>query len=272
MRRGLLAAGAAAVALIYAGRLGLRVRPSPFPSFGGRQPAWETRPLPPGLPPPVERFYRRLYGESVPVIRSAVITGSARMRLGGISFPGRFRFTHDAGRGYRHYIEATFFGLPLLKVNETYLGGEARLDLPFGVIEGEPKVDQGANLALWAETAFWLPAVLVADPRVRWEEKDDSTALLVVPYGEAEERFVARFDGETGMLCLLEAQRYKSSTSGTKTGWRCEAGEWAVLGGHTVSSVGALTWADEGRPWAIFRAEEVTYNADVGGYIRARGI
>jgi hypothetical protein len=28
------------------------------------------------------------------------------MRVGGLSFPGRFRFTHEAGRNYRHYIEA----------------------------------------------------------------------------------------------------------------------------------------------------------------------
>ena len=99
MKRGLLAAATAIVALTYAARLGLRARPSPFPAFGGLQPEPETRPLPPGLPPPVERYYRRLYGGHVPMIRSAIITGRARMRLGGITFPGRFRFTHDAGRG-----------------------------------------------------------------------------------------------------------------------------------------------------------------------------
>lgn len=84
MKRGLLAAAAAVVALTYAGRLGLRARPSPFPPLGrGREP--ETGPLPPDLPPPVKRFYRRLYGGRVPLIRSAVITGRARMRLAGIT-------------------------------------------------------------------------------------------------------------------------------------------------------------------------------------------
>ena len=42
--------------------------------------------------------------------------------MAGIAFPARFRFIHEAGRGYRHYIEATVFGLPLMKVNERYLG------------------------------------------------------------------------------------------------------------------------------------------------------
>ncbi|MGI6317997.1 MAG: hypothetical protein ACOX1J_04595 [Dethiobacteria bacterium] len=46
------------------------------------------------MPPPVERFYSRIYGDDVPVITSAVITGRVNMRpVGGITFPGRFRFT-----------------------------------------------------------------------------------------------------------------------------------------------------------------------------------
>jgi hypothetical protein len=32
-------------------------------------------PLPDGLPAPVERFYRQVYGDDVPRIESAVITG-----------------------------------------------------------------------------------------------------------------------------------------------------------------------------------------------------
>ena len=87
-----------------------------------------------------------------------MITGRAEMRIAGITFPARYRFIHDAGKGYRHYIEATFFGLPLMKVNEHFLDGNARLELPFGVTEGEPKVNQGANLALWAES-MWLPRI-----------------------------------------------------------------------------------------------------------------
>jgi len=90
----------------------------------------------------VERFYRRIYGERVPVITSTVITGRAKMRSGPFTFPGRFRFTYDAGRGYRHYIEATFFGLPPMKVNETYLDGKDRMELPLGTTENEPTVDR----------------------------------------------------------------------------------------------------------------------------------
>ena len=258
------------IAMILLGWVGLKVDPKSFPSFQAQTSVSRTVPLPGGLPAPVERFYRELYGDSVPVIESAVISGRATMRLGGITFPGRFRFTHDAGRGYRHYIEVTLFCLPIMKINEHYLEGGARMELPFNVIENEPRVDQGANLALWGES-MWFPSLFVTNRRVRWEAMDDVTALLVVPFGEIEERFVVRFDPVAGMPRLMEAMRYKGEGSEDKTLWLNEISNWDILDGRKVFTVGTVTWFDEGKPWAVFRVEEIVYNADVRNYIGARG-
>ena len=185
-------------------------------------------------------------------------------------FPARYRFIHNAGQDYRHYIEVTLFGLPVMKVHETYLHGASRLELPFGVVENEPKVNQAANLGLWAE-AVWFPSVWVTDPRVRWERVDESTAALIVPFGAEEEYFIARFDPDTGLLRMLESMRYKEADDEAKTLWLNEAPQWDRIDGNLVPASGALTWIDEGTPWAVFTTGEVVYNVPVDDYIRTRG-
>ena len=143
---------------------GLQVPPAPFAAVGQSPAAQERIPLPAGLPAPVERFYRSIYGDTIPLLKTAVITGRGSMRpVGGVTMPARFRFTHHAGQSYRHYFETTIFGVPLLRVNEYDVNGSGRMELPWGADQG-PHIDQAANLSLWGEIAAWMPAVLLDRP------------------------------------------------------------------------------------------------------------
>ena len=99
--------------IILLGWLGLQIKPRPFSSHPEKTPALKTVPLPAGLPAPVERFYKTIYGDEIPVIETAVIKGGAVIAPFGLKMPARFLFVHNAGRDYRHYIEATWFGLPM---------------------------------------------------------------------------------------------------------------------------------------------------------------
>lgn len=256
------AAGGLAV-LLGAGWVGLQIPPAAFSPYSEGTGQAGTIDIPRGLPAPVERYVRTAMGDRVPRIASAVLTGRGRLRLSGVTFPTRLRFTHAAGHDYRHYIEATWFGYPLLRVTERYLDGHARLELPFGAVANEPKVDQGANLALWGEELFWLPSVLFTDRRVRWEAVDASTARLVVPFGADDDQFTVTFDAETGLLRRIEAPRYRSATDTEKISWWIEPLGWQTFHGLRLPSPVAVTWQDEGTPWLMMAVENVAYNVDV---------
>jgi hypothetical protein len=276
MEQVLLWVAAAIVALFVVFLVGLRVRPRPFPRYSGASGELDTIPLPEALPPPVERFYRVVYGPDVdaggvPLVSSAVITGRATLRIGPVTMPARFRFTHLAGLDYRHYIEATLFGIPVFKVNESYIGGRGRLELPFGTVENDPGANQAAALGLWAESG-WFPALFVTDPRVRWAPVDAYTALLYVPYQQGEEVFIARFDPVSDLLYAFEAMRYRDPGSERKVLWITEVVRWAAVDGHLTIAEATVTWLDQGTPWALFRTEELVLNADVSDYLHERGV
>jgi len=258
--------------ILLLGWLGLRVRPRPFPPYAERTPELETVPVPGGLPAPVDRFYRTVYGDRVPVIDTVVLTGRATIApVMGIPLPARFVFVHNTGREYRHYFEATWFGLPVLKVDEGYVDGASYFEAPVGTYYDDPNSNQGANLALWAEGVLF-PAILLTDARARWEPVDENTALLYVPFEDEEENFVVRFDPETGLVTTMEAMRFRNPGDRSKILWITRNEEGPTMpGSTTLNAVGSATWLDQGRPWATFTVEDAVYNVDVGEYIRQRG-
>jgi len=258
----------AVVVLVW---LGLHIQPRPFPPYPEKTPPLKTVPLPAGLPAPVERFYRTAYGTAIPLIETVVIKGRARIRPFGVSLPARFVFVHNAGRDYRHYIEATWFGLPIMKVNERYLEGQSRFELPVATYENDASINQGANLAVWAEAA-WFPAIWVTDGRVRWQPLDEHSAVMYMPFGAQEENFVLRFNPETGLLDSMEAMRYREAgPQAKKILWITRSIPGKVIEGTKIDAIGSATWLDQGKPWAVFTLEELKYNVEVQAYIRQRG-
>ncbi len=254
---------------VIAAWIGLHIKPGAFPAYTAPGAPLQAVPLPDHLPAPVARYYQAALGSTIPVIETAVLSGSAELRL-GLTFPSRYRFVHEAGRNYRHYLETTAFTRPLMRVNEFYLDGKSRMELPFGISEDEPKINQAANLGLWGE-AISFPSIYLTDPRVRWEAIDDTHARLIVPFGDTEDSFTVTFDPTSGLPTTLEAKRYKDIKS-EKIRWTIRITGWGVYNGMKLPSVTSLTWEGDSAPWAVFHLDEIVLNADVHGYIRQHGV
>lgn len=250
------------IIIFFIGWVGLQIAPKSFSALDDGDHLSKEVELSDNLPTQVKSFYEKVYGNNIPVVNTAVISGRGRMTISGITFPARFRFVHQSGTAYRHNIELTFFGFPIITVNEVYQEGKAKLELPFGIVENEPKVNQGANLALWGE-AIWYPSVFLHDTRTRWKEADDNSALLEVPFGRKKQSILVRFDPDSELPHLLEAMRYKEANDQKKTLWLIETNGYKEINGHNVASSVAITWFDDGYPWAVFEVEDIVYNVDV---------
>ena len=258
-------------ALIFLGWLGFQFKPAPFPRYEAQSPEFKTIPLPNGLPEPVERFYKTVYGENIPVIGSAVFQGRAAISPFEVKMPARFIFVHNAGKDYRHYIEATWFGLPIVKVNEGYVDGASFFESPMGNLYDDASTNQAANLAVWAE-AVWLPSIWLTDERVHWEAVDEKTALLFVPFEDQMENFVVRFNPETGLIDTMESMRFRDSgDKAKKILWITRTEPGITIEGSRLSAVGSAIWLDQGKPWATFTLEEAHYNVDISEYIYQKG-
>ena len=171
------------------------------------------------------------------VVTSAVVTG--RMWLRPWASPCR-ALSHLRGRaGYRHYIETTWFGLPVMRVNRWYLDGYG-WNAVQGTVEGPP-----TRRATWG-CGRRPPSSPPSGSPTRGCVGGDRrrTALLVVPFGDAEERFVVASTRERAPV---------SRRCATATG-RADLWLAATVPGRTVTAAGALdatgaaTWLDQGRP------------------------
>jgi hypothetical protein len=245
------------------GIVGLQIMPKSFSPHHEKTPDMHWIELPSDLPKPVYRHFATTLGDQIPEINSAVVSGKARFKFSGIWMPVRFKAYYIPGRDFYRYMEITWFGLPILKGQDSYINqeGSLRIGGMLNIFEQGDKINQGQNLAMWGEGVF-APSVFVADPEVRWESLNETSARLQVPFGEQKESFLVSFDSQTGLMTQMSALRYRDQED-EKTPWRIEFLDWDTFHSVKVPVNVAVAWEDEGGPWAFFTIEDVEYNVDV---------
>ena len=221
----------------------------------------ETVPIPDDLPAPVARFAAATFGDAIPVTDSVQITGRSTLHLNGLTLPARFKIYHDAGDAYYHYIQVTWFGIPVLTVNERYMDGVGIMDIIGEPIVDQPATNAAAYQALWAE-AVWFPAIWFTDERVTWEARDDNSAILHLADAPENEHFIITFDPETGLFTEIITERYRDTDITAHRRWTNRALGWETIEGVMLPTLAETQWDDE-QPWAIWRAEDIALNVEV---------
>ena len=112
-----------------------------------------------------------------------------------------------------------------MKANVYYVNRQLHTELPVGVEESKPAVEPGGEPARLGQFITWLPAILLTDDRVKWEEIDGDAALVTVPFGEKRDSLIVRLDQTTGKVQYL--------------------------------------WFDDLQVWANWVVEDTAYNAQV---------
>ena len=156
------------IILIFAGSLvalggvawlGLQIQPKNFPLTAEKNWSPAKVDLPSDLPQPVRRYLQTIkLDQNLPAMQSAIIWGRPRGRIGGIWLPFRHKSFYTPGQFYRQ-MEITWFGFPVMKVVDSYLGEEGQQTMNGKVSANGEGFSQAACLGMWAEEAVWMPSV-----------------------------------------------------------------------------------------------------------------
>jgi hypothetical protein len=259
------------VIVLVGGWAGLQVKTTPFPPVTQAEPS-QLISIPETLPAPVQRFARAVYGESLPLVQSALVQGRAQLAPTGFPMPTRFRFYYDAARSsHYHDIQVTWFTLPFMRITERNLEGHVKLDLAIiGQVDDAPKTNHAGIQGYWAEVLAWAPSIALTDSRVRWEVVDDTSARLYLPGLEDAEAFTVRFDPQTGLMTEVETLRYQSEENADRWRWFNRILAWEMVDGQRVPVRSETQWQEDA-PWATWEVENVALNVDVSARLALFG-
>lgn len=242
--------------------LGLQVKPTAFsPVVANAEIARVA--IDGDLPTPIQRYAEALYPDGIPSVQSALLQGRARLAPTGLPMQTRFRFYYDAPRSsYYHDIQATWFGLSVLRIHERLLEGHSRFDLSIlGSIDDLPKTNRSAMQGYWAEVLAWVPAIALTDEHLQWELIDEHSVKLYLPESPAGDALMLYFDPETHLLTEIIAQRYCNEDDDEQLLWQNHILEWGMVDGWLIPTRSETQWEDD-EPWAIWDIENIALNVD----------
>ena len=214
-----------------------------------------------GLPPPVQRYLRRVLRDGAPRVAGATVEHEGRFNLAAsgerwVRFTSRQRITVTPPGFVWSARMAMLPGLSV-HVHDAYLAGEGRLHAALFGLAGlfdlaalrDREHTARGELMRWLAEAAWTPTSLLPRPGLRWEALDDERARVTLTDQGLEATLTFRF-GADGLIDRVSADQRGRSVDGriVPTPWEGRWSDWREQDGMTVPFVGEVAWLlPEGR-------------------------
>lgn len=204
------------------------------------------------LPAPVQRYFRAVLHQGMPMVASVRMQHRGMFNMGGQE--ARWKpFESDQlvvirrpGFDWNARI-AMMPGLPV-HVHDAYAAGEGVLHaalfglIPLAHMRGDPGIAQGELMRFLAEAA-WYPTALLPGQGVRWEAIDANQARATLTDGPVSVTLQFRFNAD-GLIDIVQAQA-RGRTVGKRivpTPWQGRFWNYQTRFGMLVPLEGEVSW------------------------------
>ncbi len=221
------------------------------------------------LPLPVTRWLEAAWPYGVGRLRSIALSGPLRIRRRRMWLPGDWNMHFALGEGYVSDLRVGLGPLTAVRGLDLFVDGTGMTRVGTETSMG-PEIDQGAFIALWAESILF-PSAWASLPGLRWTPVDDTRARVELPFLGGTETATLHFDPRvTSFPVAFEADRHKVP-GGPKIGWRAHYEDWQWPDGLAMPTRMVVTWDDEPGPWLDMRVESMTLDEPMARHLeRAR--
>ncbi len=218
-----------------------------------------------GLPPPVQRYFRRVLRPGQPALRCA------RLRHDGFFKTALDKpWTPITGVEYFRADQPGFVWVgttPWFSARDQYVAGRGSLTVhllgALPVVRGRgPAYNQG-ELLRWLTESVWFPTSLLPGVlpgrQVRWTPLDDHSARLTLNAHGVQVACRVYFD-EQDEIVRFETQRYQDATH--LAPWVCRLADYGERHGLRVPLWAEAAWVMNGQeqPYARFTVRELDYD------------
>ncbi|MBD3235676.1 MAG: hypothetical protein GF330_03120 [Candidatus Eisenbacteria bacterium] len=204
------------------------------------------------LPAPVQRYFRTVLTDAQPLIAAARVRHRGHFNMSETGAGWRpFRsdqlvITQRPGFDWNARV-AALPGVPA-RAHDAYVAGEGLLEVsllglvPVARLRGGGELAAGELVRFFAEAACY-PTALLPSQGVRWEARDDRSALATLEDGGLSVQLLFRFDAR-GMIERVCAESRARLLDGRKvpTPWEGRFGDYARRDGMWVPLVGEAAW------------------------------